>query len=404
MRQQRHRLPGEAFAQLARSGDRGAPTGVRLLEEAEPELQGQDPARRRVERRLLDQPPVDRLRQAWEAAVPQAQVGAGGQGGRRGRHRVPGQAHQPVQGQPVGHHHPVESPLLTQDAGQQLAVGGAGQAVELVVRGHHSGRPGPYPRQRGLQVDLVQFPGAQFGRRAVAAADRRALAREVLEDDRRPVRRDPLTRCPLRAAHQRLGEPCRQVGVLTEALLRPPPARIADQVERRHQRHVAAPRPQLGGGRGDGLLVEPRVPGGSDGQVHRQQGAVQRLVAVRHLLDHEDRHAQPGVLDHVALDGVGDARPLRRADARLGGHPRPGVRALQAVQRAHPAERGDLGAERLGEPVPAGGPLVGVPAVHPLVDLPHLLGEGHPCEQVAHPGGDRGGGVAVEGIGHGWVS
>ncbi len=200
----------------------------------------------------------------------------------------------------------------------------------------------------------------------------------MLEDDGGPVRPDELSGWPLDTAHQGLREPRREVGVLAEALLRAAPARIAHQVECGHQRDVTAARPQLRGGERGGLLVQVRVPGGADRQVDREQRAVQRLETVRHLLDQQDGNPEPGGLHDVPLHGVGDTRPVRRTDARGRGDARPGVCPLQSVEGSHSVEGGHLGAERVGQVVARGVAFVRVPAVHPLVDLSHFLGERHP--------------------------
>ena len=97
-----------------------------------------------------------------------------------------------------------------------------------------------------------------------------------------------IPRRPLHAAHQGLGEPGGQVRILAEALLGPAPARVAREVERGDQGHVAAAGAQFGGGMGGGLLVQLRVPGGADRQVDRQQAVPSSAMeAVRHLLDQQ---------------------------------------------------------------------------------------------------------------------
>ena len=61
--------------------------------------------------------------------------------------------------EPVGHHQPVEAPVVPQDAREQLgALRGVG-AVQLVVGGHHRPRPGLADGDlEAAQVDLAQRP------------------------------------------------------------------------------------------------------------------------------------------------------------------------------------------------------------------------------------------------------
>ncbi len=395
VREQRHRGAGDPLAQAADvrpAGVRRPVPGPRPLEQTEAELQREDPRHRGVQRPLGHQTLLHGLAQPGEAVVPQTQVAARVQGQGRRRHGVTRQPHQPVDRGSVRHHDTVETPLVAQQFGQQIPVGHARHAVELVVGGHHPGRARGHPGPGRREVDLVQLAVAQLRRRAVAPADRAALAGEVLQHhgDTRPPR----------TLDQRLGHPCREIRVLGEALLAAPPARITYEVQRGHQGDVRAPGPQFGARAGHGIRVQLRIPGGAGRQVDRQHRAVQRLVAVRHLLDQQDGDAQPGVVPDVPLDGRRRQGAVPGVQAVLEPDARPGVRPLESVQRAHAVEGGDLLAERVREAVTVRAALVGVPAVHALVELAHLLRRGHALQQVADAFRHRRRRVAVAGDGH----
>lgn len=157
------------------------------------------------------------LLQPGETSIPKTQIGPRFQRQRTGCHGVPGQPHQAVERAPVGHHETGEPPPFAQDPGQELPVGLTGDAVEFVVRRHDTRRPGPDPRQSGLQMDLVQLAGAELGGRPVATADRGSLPGEVCEYDSSTVRPEVTLRRPLDAGHQGFGEPRRQVCVSVPA-------------------------------------------------------------------------------------------------------------------------------------------------------------------------------------------
>src|SRR5262249_9127413 len=161
-----------------------------------------------------------------------------------------------------------------------------GQSVDLVVRGHDGGGPGADSGAGGGEVDVVEFAEAEVGLGGVTAADRGTLSGEVLEDDGGLVGREPGGPGGGVALHppdECLGETGGEVGVLAEALLRAAPARVAGDVQGGDEGHVAAAGAEFGGGVGGGLLVQAGVPGGADGQVDREDRAVQGHVAVRHL-------------------------------------------------------------------------------------------------------------------------
>ncbi len=270
--QEGDRGPGQGRAHVPAVGRERRPGAV-LFEQTQPELEPQDPGDGGVEDVLAHQSPFDRLRQVGEPFVPEAQIHTGAERQGTGGHRVAGDAGQPVHGQAVRHDQSVEAPALAQQPREQSPVARAGKTVDLVVRGHDGGGAGPHAGVGGGEVDLVEFPGTEFGLGGVAAPDGGALPGEVLEDDRRLVGGEEVA-CALHAPDQCLGEPGGQVRVLGVALLGTAPARIAGDVQRGHQGDMAAAGPQFGRGVGGGGLVQLRVPGGADGQVDGQDSAV----------------------------------------------------------------------------------------------------------------------------------
>src|SRR5699024_8437995 len=100
-----------------------------------------------------------------------------------GRGQVPGHPGEPVHGEHVGHDDAVEAVPLAQQAGEQLVVGAAGNAVDVVVGGHEGDRSGLEACEHGRQVDLGEIVGADVGGLSVAASDRLPLCGEMLEDD-----------------------------------------------------------------------------------------------------------------------------------------------------------------------------------------------------------------------------
>ena len=134
-----------------------------------------------------------------------------------------------------------------------------------------------------------------------------------------------------------------------------------------------------------GLLGQRRVPGGAHPQVHRQQVAVQGLMAVGALGAHQHGDAEPGVLHHIPLHlvvGLFHVPAVQPVGEVL---LRPGVRPVQAVQHPQPAVALHLGGELRGQ-----GDLLPLPGVRgkpvqPLVHLPHLFPQAQPGQQVFRP-------------------
>lgn len=297
---------------------------------------------------LLDEPSLDGFLQMREALVPKAQIHTGVERERSRGDLVAGDTGQPVDGEAVRHDEAVELPALPEEFGEEGAVARAGHAVDLVVRGHDGGGPGTDPGAGGREMDLVQFPQPQLGLGGVTAADGGALSGEVLEHDGGLVAGEELPRA-LHAAYQRLREPGGQVRVFAEALLRTSPARVAGDVQCRDQGDVAATGPQFGGGVGGGTFVELGVPGGADGQIDREDRAVEGHEAVRDLLDEQCGDTEPAPLDDMPLHQFGQGGAVFRPGPAAVVDAGPGIGALESVEGAEPLEAVGLGVQRVGE-------------------------------------------------------
>lgn len=204
----------------------------------------------------------------------------------------------------------------------------------------------------------------------------------------------------LHSADECLRQPGREVRVLAEALLGTAPARVPGDVQRGDEGHVAAAGTEFGGGMRGGPLEQGGVPGGADGQVDGKDRAVEGHVAVRDLLDEQGGDAQAAAFQDVALDQVGEVGAVVGPGSVAVVDAGPGVGAHQTVEGAEAREALGLGVQGVGEfEVSVPGTAVGVPAVHPLVELADLLAPGHAGQKVGDAGvegaaGSRYGGCA----------
>ncbi len=301
--------------------------------------------------------------------------------------RHPVQALQEADAEVVGDHGAGEPPLLAQQPGQQPRIGGGGHPVGLRVGRHH--RPGAALAQRHLerrQGDVRELPYARPHRGQVPGAHRGGVPREVLE------RGDHTGR--LQAAHIGRADGADQVRILADRLLDASPAGVADHVQDGGQALVHPGRAQVPADVPAHLLDQLRVEGGAPGERHRVGGRPPGGEAGQALLVRDRR----------------DAEAVRGGDPALG--PGQGARTDVGVHG-----RGAEGAGQLAEaefdqlvPVVLGGHLalqrgdsVAVRGgAHPhAVQLGGLLLQGHPGQQVGHPGVGGQGGVAPRRGGHG---
>ena len=249
--------------------------------------------------------------------------------------------------------------------------------VDLVVGGHEGGDALLHTGLYRGQVDLPQLPPADPGGAGVDPAGGLPLGAQMLGHHVHPR--------PLDAPDRRTGHLGGQIGVLPEALLAPAPPGVPEHVQHGHQGQVHAHVPELLSADLGGCLQQRRVEGAGRRQVHRQQAAVQGLVAVGALGGEQHRDAQPGVLQHIPLDIV--PGPDRQGAVQAGVEvlPGPGVRPVEAVEGPQTAVAGHLVLKLLGKgdilPLPA----VDAEPVEPLGELPHLLPQRHAAQQVLRP-------------------
>ena len=350
---------------------------IRLLKEAPAEFQLQHTGRRLVDPGRGDQPPLHRLLQMPEGRVPQPQVHTGSQRQRAGGRPVSGHRVQLVDGYAVAHDDAGEAVLLPQQVPQQPGVCVAVHAVDLVVGRHKGGGSRLHAGTHGGQVDLPQLPGANPGRAGVDAARGLPLGAQMLGGHvylLAPVSPDYRSR-EGRGQHR----------VLSEALLTAAPPGIPEDVQGGDQGQIHPHGPQLPGADLCRLLQQRRGPGGRRGQVHRQQAAVQSLMAVGTFGGHQRRDAQAGVFHQIPLDHVPGAGSQRPVQSRIEVPSGPWVRPVQAVQRADAAVPVRLPVKLLRQPDIPALPLIAGEAVQPLGQLSRLLPQGHAAQQVRRP-------------------
>ena len=362
--------------------DRLARVDVGLLEQAQGELVPQDAPERVVERSGVRVAALERREQRFGEAVAGRKLdvdpGAEGHDGRLGL--AAGEAvvrGELIDGEVVGDDGAVEAPRASQDPGEQVLVGGARHAVELVVAVHHRRQPcGADGRLERMEEDLAKLAVGHVRRRPVHAAFRRAVADEVLrrrDHARRQIR-------PLQPLDEGRPHACDEVRVLAVGLLGPSPARVAHDVEHGRQPLMGARLPHLDPDPVGHRSVQVRLEGAGDPdrlRVHRRATSHQ---AGADLLVDDGRDAQPRALDQPPLQLVGDARHLLgRQRARSGD--------ARDLPETVPADRGGavvvdlVAADELEHPRGA--------------ELRHLLLRQHARQQVFHPVLDREPGVAV---------
>jgi hypothetical protein len=338
---------------LGAADDRRLPLRVRaarVLEQAQLELQAQDPAYGRIDLVLRQQALRDRgLRALEEARRGHHQVVAGLHGERRGLRDVradPLLPDHPADVVPVRDQRAGEAPLILQHVVEQPLVGGDRYAVHRLVAEHEGAhaRAG-HPLER-RQEPRAQLARADVGLAGVPATLGLGVAGEVLGggQDRGRVG-EPAALVP---ADHRGAQLADQVRVLAERLVHPAPAQVPRDAQQRREGPVDA-----GGGNLDrGDPGDPLDQTGVPGRGHRQLGGEDRgagpeAVPVDAVLGHQQGNGQPGLRGQVhRLE-----QPRRRGVQDRAGQPR-GHDLLQVATRVE------------------------------LEHLPDLLGQRHPAQQV----------------------
>ena len=212
----------------------------------------------------------------------------------------------------VGDHKAVEAPFVAQHLFEQPRVDVVGDAVDLVVGGHHRADAGLDRRLEGDEELLADDALGVVGRRGVGAAFRLAVDSEMLRRCQHVLRVDLIGRAALQPAHGRHAQRRGQERVLAIGLLGAAPARIARQVEHRAEGVIRSLGAHLSRGDRQGLLDQFRVPGAGQADRLREAGGVQRHVAVQRLAEVDRRDAQAGLVAQEGLQGVDELDRLGR--------------------------------------------------------------------------------------------
>jgi len=318
-------LPGErALRGRVKDQRRVVRRDIRVLEQAQLELDAQHAAHALVEQRLAHGSALDRLlqRRAVTVRAGQLQVDPGFERQLRRLLLVARDVvifGELVHREIIRDDQALESERLAQHAGQQRPMRPAWNAIQLVIAVHDRGQPGDLDRHlERKDVDLAQLARGDVRGRPVHAAFAHAIADEVFTG-RQYAFRPALA---LQAAHVGCAHLCDQVRVFAERLLNAAPARVTRDIEHRRQRVMPTDRPHLGANHPGHLLDERGVPGARHADRLREARRAERHVpAAAFLVDHR-RDAEARVLNQPALDrvrqprAVGRAQVARAADAR----------------------------------------------------------------------------------------
>ncbi len=277
---------------------------VRIVEKPEPELQPQDVADGVVQLLFAYLSVADQVGDVVEIGVRHhvhVDTGRERQSGRIGLVGCEAVRDQLAGGVPVGDDHAVESPLVAQHLLQQPAVGGRGDAVVVVERGHDGHGAAVADRLlEGRQIDVAEQALGDVGRVVVAASLGGSVADEVFGAGGHAGRvADSVALIAPRHGGTHDG---RQVGILARTLGDTAPARVAGDVEHRREGPANTGRRSFDGGGAGPLLHELGIECRGLAQRNGEDG----LIAVDHVAAYNNRNAQPALLHGVALQLVGD--------------------------------------------------------------------------------------------------
>ena len=210
----------------------------------------------------------------------------------------------------------VEAHLAAQHLGEQPAVGGGGNAVEVHVCAHDVGRTGLDSGAERREVDVPQLGVRDVGFFVVATAARRAVPGEVL----RPGEHAFGTELALEPTNLRSGDGSAEHRVFARALDDAPPARIARDVDHGREGPVDADRTSLARGRSLRRFDGPRRPARGERDRHGEN----RAQPVDDVEAEDQRDAEAAFLDGKTLQSVG-RRHLFDEERRAGTTPDDGI-------------------------------------------------------------------------------
>ena len=253
----------------------------------------------------------------------------------------------------------------------------AGNAVDLVVGRHDSPRTRLTDRLCGGQVNLPQLSGPDSGGAGVQAAGGFPLRAEMLGHHRHAL--------ALNAPDDGPGKAGRMEGILAVAFLTAAPAGIPQDVQRGDQREIHAQLPKLPPAHLPCLVKQLRLKGRPRRQIHRQQIAVQRLMAVRALAADQHGNPEAGMLHHEPLRQIIGADGVLSVQAVFPVPARPWIGPVQAVQRAQSAEAQHFFLEGFVQRQPFSLPADALKAVQPLVQLSRFFPGRQAGAQIVRP-------------------
>ena len=190
----------------------------------------------------------------------------------------------------VGHHKPLEVPLLAQEAGQQPATGGGGLVVYRVERRHHAAHTGFYGRTVGSQVVVVHPHAAHVGHVVVQPRLRCSVKGEMLHAGHHLVGGVlfSVALVALVAHHHGLGHRAPQERVFAGALGDAAPTGVATDVDHRTINPGNAVGRGFDGRCAGGQLHLLQIPSARHGKGDGEDG----VVAVDDIEAEQQRDAQ----------------------------------------------------------------------------------------------------------------
>lgn len=264
----------------------------------------------------------------------------------------------------------LEAPRLSQHLGEQPAVAGGRDAVEVHVGGHDVAGTGLDRRPERREIDVPEFGIGEIDLVVVTTSERRAVAGEMLGAGDHPLR--CADGAPLEATDLGGGNGGSEERILAGAFDHPSPAWVAGDVDHRREGPVDPDGSSLPRRNRLTPLDGRRIPRRS----HRDRDREDRPEAVDHVEPEQRGNAEPAALDReplqpVRLGRVGDEEQgagLATSESRLD------HRALTGER--DPTDRLRVGAGQCAE-------------VEVLGELSGLLGHRHAGDQLVDPRTDR---------------
>ena len=193
-----------------------------------------------------------------------------------------------------------------------MAIGHAGQPVDIVVGVHRRSQTGPADRGFEREEERIdQLARTDMGRGVVQPAFRYSVADHVLGGGDHAFGRLAV---PLQSANEGRAHHGREMRILAVRFLDAAPARVAGDVQDRRQRLMGADRSQFPA---EAIGHRPHqlgIPCRGLTDRLRETDVVQGEQTVEAFLMDDRRDSQPGLLYQKSLDLVGQHRRLAAVD------------------------------------------------------------------------------------------